>query len=37
MAGRQDLLQAQKIEDLKRKVFEMAAIIGGPCRDNPDA
>ena len=37
MAGRQDLLQAQKIEDLKRKVFEMAAIIGGPCRDNFDA
>jgi hypothetical protein len=37
MAGRQDLLLAQKIEDLRRKVSEMAAIIGEPYRYDPDA
>ena len=30
MADRQDLLLAPKVEDLRRKVFELAAIIGGP-------
>jgi len=35
MAGRQDLLLAQKIEDLRRKVSEVAAIIGEPHRDDP--
>ena len=30
MADRQDLLLAQKVEDLRRKVFELAALIGGP-------
>jgi hypothetical protein len=30
MADRQDLLLAPKVEDLKRKVFELAAIIGRP-------
>jgi len=30
MADRQDLLRAQKVEDLRRKVFELAARIGGP-------
>jgi hypothetical protein len=28
MADRQDLLLARKMEDLRRKVFELAAIIG---------
>jgi len=28
MADRQDLLLAQKVEDLRRKVFELAALIG---------
>jgi hypothetical protein len=28
MADRQDLLIAQKVEDLRRKVFELAALIG---------
>jgi hypothetical protein len=37
MAGRQDLLLAQKVEDLRRKVYEMAAIIGEPYRWGPDA
>jgi len=30
MADRQDLLLARKVEDLRRKVFELAALIGGP-------
>ena len=30
MAGRQDLLLAPRVEDLRRKVFELAAIIGEP-------
>jgi hypothetical protein len=30
MADRQDLLLAARVEDLKRKVFELAAIIGEP-------
>ena len=30
MAGRQDLLLAQKVEDLRQKVFELAAIMGEP-------
>ena len=30
MADRQDLLLAPKVEDLRRKVFELAAIIGRP-------
>jgi hypothetical protein len=30
MADRQGLLRAQKVEDLRRKVFELAALIGGP-------
>jgi hypothetical protein len=34
MADRQDLLLAPKVEDLRRKVFELAAIIGRP---DPDA
>ena len=34
MADRQDLLLAPKMEDLRRKVFELAAIVGRP---DPDA
>ena|SRR5258705_6429512 len=30
MADRQDLLLARKVEDLRRKVFELAVIIGEP-------
>jgi hypothetical protein len=30
MADRQDLLLARKVEDLRRKVFELAAIVGEP-------
>jgi hypothetical protein len=30
MAGRQDLLLARKVEDLRQKVFELAAIMGEP-------
>jgi hypothetical protein len=30
MADRQDLLLARKVEDLSRKVLELAAIIEGP-------
>ena len=30
MAGRQDLLLARRVEDLRRKVFELAAIMGEP-------
>jgi hypothetical protein len=35
MADRQDLLLAGKVEDLRRKVFEVAAIIGEPNADGP--
>jgi hypothetical protein len=34
IADRQDLLLAPKVEDLRRKVLELAAIIGRP---DPDA
>src|SRR4030081_636664 len=37
MADRQDLLLARKVEDLRRKVFELAAIIGEPHAHDPDA
>jgi hypothetical protein len=30
MAGRQDFVLAGKVEDLRRKVFELAALIGEP-------
>lgn len=30
MADRQDLFLARKVEDLRRKVFELAALIGEP-------
>src|SRR5712671_5102351 len=30
MADRQDLLLARKVEDLRRRVFEMAALMGEP-------
>jgi hypothetical protein len=33
MADRQDLLLAPKVEDLRRKVLELAAIIGEPDPD----
>jgi hypothetical protein len=36
MAGRRDLLLAPKIEDLRRKVFEPAAIIGEPGAHDPN-
>ena len=36
MAGRQDLLLARKVEDLREKVFELAAIIGKPPASDPD-
>jgi hypothetical protein len=37
MAGRQDLLLAGRVEDLRRKFFELAAIIGRPQPHGPDA
>jgi hypothetical protein len=37
MADRQDLLLAGRVEDLRRKVFELAAIIGEPRPQRPDA
>lgn len=37
MADRQDLLLAQKVEDLRRMVLELAAIIGEPHAYDPDA
>jgi hypothetical protein len=37
MADRQDLLLAGKAEDLRRKVLELAVIIGGPQAYDPDA
>jgi hypothetical protein len=36
MADRQDLLLAGRVEDLRRKVFELAAIIGEPRTRDPD-
>jgi hypothetical protein len=36
MAERQDLLLAGKAEDLRRKVLELAAIIGGPQACDPE-
>jgi hypothetical protein len=36
MADRQDLLLAGRAEDLRRKVFELAAIIGEPHARDPD-
>ena len=36
MADRQDLLLAGRVEDLRRKVFELAAIIGEPQSSGPD-
>jgi hypothetical protein len=36
MADRQDLLLAGRVEDLRRKVFELAAIIGEPQPYGPD-
>jgi hypothetical protein len=37
MADRQDLLLAGRLEDLRRKVFELAAIIGEPQSHGPDS
>jgi len=37
MAGRRDLLLARKVEDLRQKVFELAAIIGEPPAYDPDS
>ncbi len=37
MAGRKDLLLAGRVEDFRRKVFELAAIIGGTQPQCPDA
>jgi hypothetical protein len=36
MADRQDLLLTGRVEDLGRKVFELAAIIGEPPAYAPD-
>jgi hypothetical protein len=36
MADRQDLLLAGRVADLRRKVFELAAIIGEPQSRGPD-
>jgi hypothetical protein len=35
MAGRLDLLLARKVEDLRQRVFELAAIMGRPMRMIP--
>jgi hypothetical protein len=35
MADRQDLLLAEKVEDLRRRVFEVAAMIGEPHDHGP--
>ena len=37
MADRQNLLLAGKAEDLRRKVLELAAVIGKPDAHDPDA
>jgi hypothetical protein len=36
MAERQDLLLAGRVEDLRRRLLELAAIIGEPNADGPD-
>src|ERR1700690_4294007 len=36
MADRQNLLLAGRVEDLRRKIFELAAIIGEPQPHGPD-
>lgn len=36
MANRQDLLLAERVEDLRRKVFELATIMGEPKPPGPD-
>jgi hypothetical protein len=36
MADRQDLVLARKVEDLRRKVYALAAIIGEPHAYDPD-
>jgi hypothetical protein len=35
MASRQDLLLAREVEDLRRKVLELAAVIGDPMPKSP--
>ena len=35
MAGRQDFVLTGKVEDLRRKVFELAALIGEPLVQDP--
>jgi hypothetical protein len=37
MADRQDLLLARKVGDLRRKVVELAAALGGPYASDSDA
>jgi len=37
MADRQDLLLARKVEDLRRKVLELAAVMREPDAFDPDA
>ena len=36
MADRRDLLLARKVEDLRQRVFELAAIMGEPHAYDPD-
>ena len=36
MAGRQDLLLARNVEDLRQKLLELAAIVGEPPAYDPD-
>lgn len=36
MAGRQDLLLAAKLDDLRRRVLELAAVVGTPDARGPD-
>ena len=37
MAGRQDLLLARNVEDLRQKLLELAAIVGEPPAYDPDS
>ena len=37
MADRQDLLLARKVGDLRRQVLQLAAVIGEPHPEDPDA
>jgi hypothetical protein len=37
MADRKDLLLASKVEDLRRRMLELAGIIGGPGNEDPEA